>query len=151
VAGTGALIDVQAGKYFEAVDEFGSPAYSQSELESAAPPGRRQADIILATVLPITSELQLGAYSAGQHCTSAGGATGAPEVQLSAGSNRIEVPPGTEAKASLRRFSEVGEYPVTLKAIPPESAMKLMIPRDESPRPWIVHIESAAPVEVCGS
>jgi hypothetical protein len=149
VAGTGALIDVQAGKYFEAVDEFGSPAYSQAELESAAPQGRRQADIILATALPITSELQLGAYRAGRHCTSVGGATGAPEVQLSAGANRIEVPPGTEAKASLRRFSEVGEYPVSLKAIPPESAMKVMIPHDESPRPWIVHVEAAAPVEVC--
>jgi hypothetical protein len=151
VAGTGALIDVQASKYFEAIDEFGSPAYSQSELESAPPAGRRQADIILATVLPITSELQLGAYGSKQNCTSAGGPSGAPEVQLSTGSNLIEVPPGTEATASLRRFSEAGEYPVSLQAIPPEAAMKLTIPHDESPRPWIVHIESAAPVEICGS
>jgi hypothetical protein len=151
VAGTGALIDVQASKYFEAIDEFGSPAYSQSELESAPQAGRRQADIILATVLPITSELQLGAYSPKQSCTSAGGPGGAPEAPLSEGSDLIEVPPGTEATASLRRFSEAGEYPVSLQAIPPEAAMKLTIPHDESPRPWMVHIESAAPVEVCGS
>jgi len=151
VAGTGALIDVEAWKYFEAADEFGSPAYSQSELESAAPQGRRQADIILAKVLPITSELQLGAYALRGGCTSAGGPSGAPEVQLAGGSELIEVPPGTGAKVGLRRFAEAGEYPVTLQEIPPEAAMTLKIPGDESSRPWILHVESDSPVEVCGS
>jgi hypothetical protein len=151
VAGTGALIDVQASKYFEAVDEFGSPAYSQSELETAPPAGRKQADIILATVLPITTEIQLGAYAEKQRCTSAGGPEGAPEVPLQPGSDLIEVPPGTEAKASLRRFSEAGEFPVSLSAIPAEAAMKVSVPHDESSRPWVMHIESATPVEVCGS
>ncbi|HEY0276999.1 MAG TPA: hypothetical protein VGC32_01900 [Solirubrobacterales bacterium] len=151
VAGTGALIDVQASKYFEAVDEFGSPAYSQSELEAAPPAGRKQADIILATVLPITTEIQLGADAGKSGCTSAGGTEGATEVPLAPGSDLIEVPAGTEAKASLRRFSEVGEFPISLSAIPPEAAMKVSVPHDESSRPWVVHIESAAPVEVCGS
>jgi hypothetical protein len=150
VAGTGALIDIEAYKYFEAVDEFGSPAYSQAELEAAAPQGRRQADIILARALPLTSELHVGGFSHATHgCTSAGGESGVAEVQLSSGPNRIEVPPRTEATPALRRFSGVGEYPVSLTSIPPNSSLEVRIPKDESSRPWIVHIESARPVEVC--
>jgi hypothetical protein len=150
VAGTGALIDVQAGKYLEAVEEFGSPAYSPAELEAAAPQGRRQADIILARALPLSSEIRLGAYrSSIGGCTSAGGEEGQPEVQLETGQNRIEVPPGTEAKSSFRRFSEAGEFPVSVAAIPAGAEMILKIPRDESTRPWFVHVESAQPVEVC--
>jgi hypothetical protein len=151
VAGTGALIDIEAGKYFEAVDEFGSPAYSQAELETAAPQGRRQADIILARALPVSSLLRLGGYRAAvaPGCTSAGGEEGAPEVELAPGPNRIEVPPGTEANSSIRRFSEVGEFPVSLKAIPAGSEMILRIPHDKSARPWVVHVESTDPVEVC--
>lgn len=150
VAGTGALIDVQSGKYFEAVDEFGSPAYSQEELEAAAPQGRRQADIILARALPLSSQLRLGGYRAlTAGCTSAGGDEGAAEVQLSTGPNRIEVPPGTEANSGVRRFSEVGEFPVSLAAVPGGTEMILKIPHDESARPWLVHIDSTAPVAVC--
>jgi hypothetical protein len=151
IAGTGALIDIEADKYFEAVDEFGSPAYSQAELEAAAPQGRRQADILLARALPLSSRLRLGGYRSivAPGCTSAGGDEGAPEAQLSTGANRIEVPPGTEAISSIRRFSDVGEFPVSLNPIPGGSEMILKIPQDESARPWFVHIESTQPVEVC--
>ena len=54
VTGTGALINITAEKWFEATDEFGTPAYSQAELEAAQPQGRRQADIVLSHALPIT-------------------------------------------------------------------------------------------------
>jgi len=37
VAGVPTLLNIYAGSYLEAVDEFGSPAYSLSELEAAAP------------------------------------------------------------------------------------------------------------------
>jgi hypothetical protein len=152
VAGTGALIDIEAYKYFEAIDEFGSPAYSQAELESAPPQGRRQADVLLAHALPISWLLRRGGFRAGARagCTGAGGAAGPPEVPLGSGVDRIEVPPGTEAIPTLRRFSEVGEFPVSLEAIPAGSEMVLKIPRDESARPWILHVESARPVRVCG-
>jgi len=151
LAGTGALIDIQASKYFEAVDEFGSPAYSQAELEAAAPQGRRQADILLAAALPISSLLVPGG-SGGvtRGCTSAGGTEGEAEVPLAAGADRIEAPPGTEAKASLRRFADAGEFPVSLAAIPAGAKMILRIPRDRSTRPWVLHVESTRPVAVCG-
>jgi hypothetical protein len=150
IAGTGALIDIQAGKYFEATDEFGSPAYSQAELETAQPQGRRQADILLSHALPITSATEVGVTGEGQGCTAAGGASGAPEVPLPGEEVRIEVPAGTEAQPQLRRFSEVGEFPVSLSAIPAESVMTLHIPADESKRPWILHVASSRQVQVCG-
>jgi hypothetical protein len=151
VAGTGALIDIQADKYFEAVEEFGSPAYTQAELEAAQPQGRRQADILLAHALPLSSETQIGGYAEGaKGCTAAGGVGGPTEVPLEPGATKIEVPPGSEVKPSMRRFSEPGEFPVALGAIPSGSAMVLQVPADESSRPWVLDVESGEPVEVCG-
>ena len=154
IAGTGSLVNVNAAKYFQAVKEFGSPAYSQGELETAAPQGRRQADVLLAHALPIAGIIHVGGFSfsaaAGQTCTMVGGVGGTAEVPLSVGLNRIEVPPGTEATPSLRRFAE-GEYPVSLSAIPASSAMLLRILRDGSSRPWYIHVDSSRPVRVCGS
>ncbi|MGA8746788.1 MAG: hypothetical protein WB507_13140 [Solirubrobacterales bacterium] len=153
VAGTGSLIDINAAKYFEAIREFGSPAYSQGELERAVPQGRRQADILLTHALSIAGIVHVGGFSpaaaAGPACNRVGGVNGTVEAPLAVGVNRIEVPPGTEATPSLRRFTE-GEYPVPLSAIPSRSAMLLRIPGDESSRPWYVHVDSSRPVEVCG-
>ncbi len=149
VTGTGALIDITAEKWFEATDEFGTPAYSQAELEAAQPQGRRQADILLSHALPISTATEVGVAGDATGCTAAGGATGAPEIELSGEEVRIEVPAGTEAKPSLRRFSEVGEFPVALSAIPAESVMTLHIPADESERPWILNVAASRPVQVC--
>jgi hypothetical protein len=149
IAGTGALIDIQAGKYFEATEEFGSPAYSQAELEGAQPQGRRQADILLSAALPISAATEVGVMGHAQGCTAAGGASGAPEVQLAGEEFRIEVPPGTEAKPQLRRFSDQGEFPVSLTTIPAESVMTVHIPADESKRPWFLHVQSSRQVQVC--
>ena len=55
IAGTPTLIDIFAGKYLTAIDEFGSPAYTTAELEAAPPVGRRQADIVLANALPLST------------------------------------------------------------------------------------------------
>jgi hypothetical protein len=151
VTGTGALINITAGQYFEAVDEFGSPAYSQAELETAQPQGRRQADIVLSHALPITAETEVGVEGDAGGCIAAGGAAGAAEVPLAGEEVFIEVPPGTEAQPQLRRFSEVGEFPVSLAKIPAESVMKVHIPADESKLPWNLHITSSRQVQVCGS
>jgi len=149
VTGTGALVNIVAGKYFEAVDEFGTPAYSQAELETAQPQGRKQADILLSHALPISAETEVGVAGDGQGCVAAGGATGEQEVPLTGEEARIEVPAGTEAAPQLRRFSEPGEFPVVLAGIPSESVMTLHIPADESKLPWILHIASSRQVQVC--
>jgi hypothetical protein len=148
VAGTGSLVDINAEKYFAAVDEFGSPAYSEAELVAAAEQGRRQADIVLSHALPISSITHAGGYRRPTACAEAGGERPV-EVRLSAGRWRIEVPPGTEATPSLRRFAE-GEYPVPFPAAPADSELVLTIPADESSRPWFLYVGSAKPVRVCG-
>jgi hypothetical protein len=150
VAGTGALVNIVPGKYFEAVDEFGSPAYSQAELETAQPQGRRQADILLSHALPISSSTEVGVTGEAQGCTAVGGAGGLGEFALTGEEIKIEVPAGTEAKPQLRRFSEAGEFPVSVSAIPAESVMTLKIPADESKLPWVLQVQSSRQVQVCG-
>jgi hypothetical protein len=152
LAGTPSLVDIFAGKYFEAVDEYGSPAYSETELDSAAEEGRRQADIVLANALPMTITAYPGAYDPGsgsENCvTVPGGTPPTSEVQLSVGISRIELAPGPPAAFTLRRFA-VGEYPVTTGGAPGDSVTKMWIPRDSSLRPWYLHIEAQQAARVC--
>lgn len=150
LAGTPSLVNVFAGPYLEAVDEYGSPAYSIGELESASAEGRRQADIVLSQALPLSTSTQLGAYDPGaaaENCVTVKDGTPG-EVPVSAGLTRIEVAPGEPAAFSLRRFAE-GEFPVVTEGAAGDSTTIMRIPRDTSSRPWYLHVEAAQPVRVC--
>jgi hypothetical protein len=149
VAGTPSLIDVQAGKYLETEREFGSPAYTPAELAAAPEVGRRQADVVLATALPLATETSPGATpGAGGSCTTVSGGATAPGVRLSPGVTRIEVAPGPHALFSLRRFA-AAEYPVTTEGAPGDSTTLLSIPRDRSARPWYLQVEASQRARVC--
>jgi hypothetical protein len=149
-AGTGALVNIYAGKYLEAVEEFGSPAYSLAELESAPPQGRQQADVVLFHALPITVDSTPDTYAANgtENCVASGG-DGVEEVRLDPGRTRVEVAPGDEATLAMRRFSGPGEFPVVLPSAPSESTTVLNIPRDTAPNPWYLHVGTAQKVRVC--
>ena len=149
VAGTPSLIDVQAGKYLEAEREYGSPAYTPAELAGAAEVGRRQADIVLAQALPLSTRRGRGDGSrAGRGCVAVT-ARGAPaELPLRAGVARIEVAPGPPASLALRRFA-AAEYPVVLEAAPGGSTTLLTIPSDGAARPWRLHVDASQAVRVC--
>jgi hypothetical protein len=153
VAGTPSLIDVEAQKYFEAVDEYGSPAYTPEELATAPEPGPSQADKLLVQTLPLSTETTVGEYDAGtgaENCEtlSAGTATSGSEVQLGPGLTRIEVAPGPHASFSLRRFTS-GSYPVQTEGSPGESTTLLRIPRDRAPQPWFLQVDASQQVRVC--
>lgn len=149
ISGTPVLVNVFAGEYLEAVAEHGSPAYSLHELEAAPPEGRRQADIVLAHALPLSTKTMLGDYGAGggENCVAAG-VSGAEEVPVSPGKTRVEVAPGGEATLSMRRFA-TGEYPVALAPAPGESTTLLTVPRDNAPNPWYLHVGAGQTVRVC--
>lgn len=151
VAGTASLIDVEAGNFLAIASEDGSPAYSPDELETAPPEGRRQADLLLAAALPLSTRTLSDASSppAGR-CTELA-APGEPppmEVPLKPGATRIELGPGAPAALSLRRFAS-GEYPVALEAAPANSTTVLHIPPDTAPQPWYLHVETTQRARLC--
>ena len=150
IAGSPVLVNVLAGEYLEAVAERGSsPAYSLSELETAPPEGRRQADVVLAHALPIATKTTPEEYakSGAGNCVEAGVA-GPEEVPVGPGQTRVEVAPGGEATLAMRRFAS-GEYPVALPPAPGESTTVLTIPRDNATNPWYLHVAAGQPVRVC--
>jgi hypothetical protein len=152
VAGTPGLVDIFAGLYLEAVEDYGSPAYSEAELLAAPEPERRQVDILLSQALPLRTVLTPNGFEAGggrENCrVIPGGAPPDAEVALHPGPTRIEVAPGAEADLTLRRFAEA-EYPVPTAAAPGDSVVVLRVPRDGSPRPWYLHAEAAQSIRVC--
>jgi hypothetical protein len=150
VAGTPVLIDISAERYFRAVDEYGSPAYSLAELEDAPQPGRRQADVVLANALGISTVTQLDEYAAAPAagCVEvAGGGAGPIEVPVAEGS-RVELAPGPSGSFSMRRFS-VGEFPVSLQPAEGDSTTTLTIPADGVALPWLLHVEATQAARVC--
>jgi hypothetical protein len=151
VAGTGSLIDVEAGNYLSIAREDGSPAYTPAELAGAPAAGRRQADIVLAQALPLSTKTLVGTDSrAAGRCLVVAREAGStpPEVRVRPGVTGIEVPPGSPAAFSLRRFAG-GEYPVVTEGAPGDSTTFLRIPRDRASQPWYLHVEAAQPVRVC--
>jgi len=148
IAGTPSLIDVQAGKYLEAEDEYGSPAYTEDELLTAPFPAARQADIVLGQGLPISTKTLDGVLPRpGGECTTV--LAGEPsEVSVAPGVTRIGVEPGPHASFSLRRFA-VGEYPVKTEGAQGKSTTLLRIPRDRSRQPWYLKVEAGQAVRVC--
>lgn len=150
VAGAPALVNIYAGTYLEAVDEYGSDAYSLSELEAAAPAARRQADIVLSEALPLGVRVLPGAYgrAAGKTCSSIAGSP-SEEVEIDPGTTKIEVPPGPQAVLSLRRFA-TEEYPVPVAKAEGGSTTVLRVPRDEAPqRHWYLQVDAEQGARVC--
>jgi len=148
VAGTPSLIDVQAGKYLEAEREYGSPAYTPTELASAPEVGRRQADIVLSQALPLSTETIVDAKPDPQGvCTTVPGGQGS-DLRLGPGVTRIELEPGPAASFNLRRFA-VAEYPVPTEGAPGGSTTLLTIPPDTSQRPWRLQVQAEQAARVC--
>lgn len=154
VTGTASLAIVEAGKYFEAVDRWGSPAYSPAELAAAPEVGRHYADLVLSQALPLSTETEQGKFDrggGGENCLTVSADASAPKggIALSPGTTRIEVAPGPEAKFTLRRFA-AAEFPVPTTPAPGESTTLLRVPRDRAPAyPWYLHVDAQQPVRVC--
>lgn len=149
IAGTPSLIDVFAGRYLEAEEEFGSPAYTPQELVSAPEPGPRQADLVISQALPLTTSTSEGAEAPGKGCVLGGGPGGPEDTTLAPGVTKILAEPGPQVTISLARFAQPGEYPVQTAGAPGDSTTLLKIPRDGSSVPWRVRIEAQQPVYVC--
>jgi len=146
-AGTLFLNEIEAGEYLQAVDEYGSPAYSPAALAAAPEEGRVHADLVLANALPLTIETGSSDPPPRGECVRLGGSASAP-LALRPGVTTIELGPGAAGRIRLRRFAE-REYPLDSGAIQPGSTTRLYIPRDRLQRPWRLLVEPAQGTRVC--
>jgi hypothetical protein len=156
---------LEAGPYLSAVDKFGSPAYTQSELEGAPEQGRVAADKVLAAALrlsfqPLSRPPEQGATpprlvgppgavigtSPGCLTVSRVGNT-LPVVALPPGGAVLTTPAGEQAVVSLRRFA-AESFPIVAGTV--RGSARLDIPEDRSSRPWELQLDPTDRVTVCG-
>jgi hypothetical protein len=147
VAGTRFLGDVQAGEYLGAVEEHGSPAYAPSELATAPEPGRRQADVVLANALPVTTEFEVSGNGGAEiGCIDVSEDEGQP-LPLYPGLTAIELGPGGPGTIGLRRFA--ASFPLVTEGVPAGSTTLLRIPSDGVRRPWRLRVKAPGQATVC--
>jgi hypothetical protein len=152
--GTASLSLVEAGKWFEAVDKWGSPADTPAQIEREGEGGREHADLVLAAALPITATTEPGGLApsvpANGSCVTlpGGGASAGKEVPLRPGRTTVEVAPGAPAQIALRRFA-TEKFPVLIPGGAAESITVVEIPKDRASQPWYMHVEAGQTSRVC--
>jgi hypothetical protein len=165
-AGFNYLGSVVAGPYLSAVREFGSPAYTESELANAPERARVPADLVMGTILhptlrptprqpPTTGSPPVlvgppGSLAATREgcitVKSAGGAS--PVITLPPQGVFLQGAPGEIVSLRLRRFA-TQSFPVTAGTL--AGSAILTIPRDRSSRPWQLQLGTSGPVTACGA
>ena len=155
---------IVAGPYLSAVREFGSPAYSESELSSAPENARVSADLVMGSVLGPTLHPAPrrpsargpapalvgppGALAARRGgCISvkpAGGAS--PVIAVPPGGVLLKAAPGGIVSLGLRRFA-TQSFPVSAGGL--RGTAVLAIPLDRSSRPWQLQLATTGVVTAC--
>lgn len=140
IAGTG-YVPVEVGSYLSARDAFGSPAFSEAELEAAPAAAREPADKVLAAGLSLAIA-----------------PARPPAAQANCRTLRtpatVTVPPGgvllrsrDGAEVSLGRFAD--GFPVDLGTLEPGRWERLAVPTDRSTRSWRMQLDGGGAVSVC--
>lgn len=157
-----------AGDYFDAIDEYGSVAYSHQELAEAGSEQRARADELLgralglrvepATRIAPNPEGHIGILGL-RRMTVAGrdpqgnclqlspnrGYSGEATLELSMASLGYIASPGAEVEISLGRFGD--EF--SIEASPVHGGGTVRIPGSSTDFPWKARMRSASPLEVC--
>jgi hypothetical protein len=152
------LIAKPAGDYFSAVDAFGSPGLSESQLAASDNDRRAVADQQLARAEGI--ELTPAVAGAGQvtraeeGCQTVNGAASAPATALGSGSYalRLQRVPVVAGDVSLPvTAARFADYPIVeLGFVSRRTAAALNIPPDRSDLPWRLYWPLGTAVTVCG-
>ncbi len=136
---------IHTGSYLSAVQAFGSPAYTDSELASAPESFRLEADKLLGAILGL--KLAPGGSVAGACRSVRASPSGATGLELASGRAIIKASGSTKATVVLGRFSDA--LPIDAGALQPGSTASLTIPADRSTRPWRLGLQGVGPVTVC--
>lgn len=141
----GAELVIDAGDYFRARDDFGSPAYSLDELAGAGIPARQAADRELVYLLDIKPEP--GHALRRRACrTLPPGELGGEGLPVPAGGISVQSRGGTEVSVGLRRFSENF---LALEPVSGPGPSLVRIPADGISKPWWFAVESTGATRVC--
>jgi hypothetical protein len=140
---------VEAGPYLSAVDAFGSPAYSQSELAAAPERARVAADLVMGTVLDPMAEPAARPRSLGPCRTVLRGGGTPPVLTVPTGGGVFLAPaPGATATLRLRRYA-TESFPVSAGELTGPAVVS--IPADRSSRPWQLRLDATGPVTACAT
>jgi hypothetical protein len=140
-----AHLPVQAGPYLQAVDRFGSYAFSAPELLQQDPALREAADRVLASAERLSLRPAAGAPAASTCDVMPAG--GSQERVLGFGLVWLEA--SQPAKVRLGRFA--ADYPVDLGELTAGTPRSLWIPHDADARPWRIAIDGGRITRVCVS
>ncbi len=139
--------EVPARVYLEVADEYGTPAWDESELESRPVPELNGADLTIAQALGLAlGPPRRGAQVFGCETLEASESGETGLTLLHGGfsfENQAEIP----VEVMLSRFSP--ELSVSLGPIEPGQKAALRIPVDNSKRPWTLGLKGAGPVKLC--
>ncbi len=136
-----------AARYFDARADYGTPAYSESELETRPKAEKEGADLTLALALglalrdPAPGERTIACESLQ---ASAEGGTG---ITLLHGGFTLANETAADVEVMLSRFAE--DFPVSFGALPAGAKTALSIPLDGSERPWNLGLRGEGPVRLC--
>jgi hypothetical protein len=148
---------ISSSSYFSAIDKFGSPAFSESQLLASDEADRAAADQLLAPAEAI--KLTPGAPAdvrarAGNRCqTLHGSQSGSPAAALGPGDHTLRggqqpgATAGVGAPIQVARFAD--RPSVNLGFLAPGATSVVSIPPDDSTRPWRLYLPAASEITHC--
>ena len=135
---------LDAGSYLSAIDAYGSPAYTPTQLATAPEPARVAADMVSAAALGVRltpdGQAEPGTCLPLDPRAAPTFAVPPQGIVLTAG--------GSGTQVSLRRYAS-GSFPVALGTLAPGAAELLRIPTDRSPKPWTAQLSGGGRVTAC--
>jgi hypothetical protein len=138
--------EVSARAYFSISEDYGSPAFSESELAARPQSERERADFTLAQALGLALHAPSGVRTVACQPLQASDA-GYTGVTLLHGGFTLTNRSGGSVEVLLGRFAE--GFPVSLGPVEDGLKTALVIPADESPRPWNLGVVGNGPVQLC--
>jgi hypothetical protein len=139
------FFQISADSYLSAVDAWGSPAYTESELASSPEGAREEADRVLGAIIGLG--LRPGGSTHRPCQMVRASPTVWKEVQLGSGTVTLRPRGAGRAHVALGRFSDV--LPVDAGTLQPGRS-SLTIPADRSSRLWRLGLEGRGRIDVCG-
>lgn len=143
------FVNVDAGSYFAARDDYGSPAYSEAEIATSPDFVRYAADKVIFGALGIELEPLPGSAVPNMGCVAVPSeGTASPVLTLPPGEITVRGGSAPIERFELSRFA-TGSAPILIDGIGVGEAGRLKIPRDEASTPWRLRLITPAPALVC--